>query len=1026
MKTFWLLVILAALCSGSVFAGEPWVECEDDFDCDDDDACTLDFCFNHHCYHEEDECDNCCDKCDPDTGYCNPRPGSAGIWAPNYLAVNDNDDDFPLGSDASNSEIDGQADLADIALIKVTAPGWREECNDHSVTLEVSGEGTVRIFAFREVDAPFILLGLGSVEMDPQEGPDWNLGIEGVAPGEITLHVTHRCDGAVLGEDEATLTVVQAQLDVNRTYGTVDQEVEYSEGTIAKVFVPGIDTDPFPSQRVLPTVNVLPSEILDNSQTYLRKRFPEGNQGAFSVLRNGVEILAVGQNETLINPAQLGTGNWMIQAFGTGAMDLFLEVEIGGQVIHSDQIRAFATLSMPGGGRNHVVNPNAAFDIGTYTAYTSITAALAAAGQNENVIVTRGTYNEASLTVGSQVRVLGLGGMLDPQLAYRLVPTAMPVVNGGNANAVFIVSGLSTHGPTISGLEITGGRSAEGGGIRIKNCTSPVQVEYNHIRQNAAMWPTPFYGGGIFVEDSGVLIRYNVIEHNQAGGGGGTFCRNVKDAVIEFNHIKDNHANYGAGIGVQGNTGGLLLTIRNNVIKSNTASVVGGGVGVVGDHDDYDTLIGESIHSGDGGHPTIITDNEIRGNSVPGFALVERGGGVYNGGEDSHMMLNHNQITNNSVGGDGGGVCIFNKSCVDALGNTITNNTAGDDGGGFNHGTYSSGVWKNNTISGNIAANNGGGFHGSVSIELTIEDNLFQSNQATNLNGGGISLRNSRLNSLGGNIIEQNSAGRNGGGISFRRVNDWTPTLVTPGVFLAPGDIVRNNTAGAIGGAVYCYRDWRNAHVNFNGVAFSANSGTTTVAACRTDGLYLYGFQGNKTVIIQECKIFDHEGAGLTCDFCFDREAWMVTISINANVFRDNGHGINSTLTTASIFNNQFLNNKLVGVRIGSSLNQHLKRNTFQPGGRTARGIEIDRSNYGGYFSATQNNFVGFTGPAQDAIFVVILSSDFVNAQNNWWNHALGPHDPLPGCTDGSCNNNPPGDNVGNCVDYSSWSITPN
>jgi len=95
-------------------------------------------------------------------------------------------------------------------------------------------------------------------------------------------------------------------------------------------------------------------------------------------------------------------------------------------------------------------------------------------------------------------------------------------------------------------------------------------------------------GGGIFVEDSSLRIRGNVIESNTASfyGGGIHITRGYyfDVSVIAGNVIRGNYSDdFGGGIGAVQTyvpSPGFMATIMNNLIEHNTARRIGGGIDV--------------------------------------------------------------------------------------------------------------------------------------------------------------------------------------------------------------------------------------------------------------------------------------------------------------------------------------------------------------------------------------------------------------------------------------------------------------
>jgi parallel beta-helix repeat protein len=148
---------------------------------------------------------------------------------------------------------------------------------------------------------------------------------------------------------------------------------------------------------------------------------------------------------------------------------------------------------------------------------------------------------------------------------------ASTIVDGGAFGSVFDFR--SGEGPesVLTGLTITGGYDAYGGGIECWNA-SPTLV-HNDVVGNEAR----DNGGGIFCGDSSrAVIEHNTVAGNAAANGAGIYCFLGSSPPIRYNRIRDNIADTKGG--------GLRCyqesspKVTNNIITGNHAVESGGGI----------------------------------------------------------------------------------------------------------------------------------------------------------------------------------------------------------------------------------------------------------------------------------------------------------------------------------------------------------------------------------------------------------------------------------------------------------------
>ena len=271
-------------------------------------------------------------------------------------------------------------------------------------------------------------------------------------------------------------------------------------------------------------------------------------------------------------------------------------------------------------------------------------------------------------------------------------------ISGGHAFQVFDVeSGVTA---TISGLTITNGSAAYGGGVdnfgelTLTECT---------ISGNSALR----FGGGMC---------------NRAGTASLSGC------TIVGNHVGAFPGGYGGGLGI---LGAAAATLNGCVISGNTALYNGGGVWNEQAVSLYDCTISGNTAGSDGGglcpdkSTAALTDCTISGN------VAGAGGGDYGGGglllDEASATLTSCTISGNSAP-TGGGVFLYNgvatsqATLTDTIvaGNTTTGGGPSDIAGtaGFTNGLTGSFNLIGTGGSGGLTTNNAG------NIVLTSLGNL--------------------------------------------------------------------------------------------------------------------------------------------------------------------------------------------------------------------------------------------------------------------------------------------------------------
>ncbi len=335
---------------------------------------------------------------------------------------------------------------------------------------------------------------------------------------------------------------------------------------------------------------------------------------------------------------------------------------------------------------------------------------------------------------------------------------------------------------TLSGNLIQENDAGHGGGGFYLVADTAV-ITGNQILSNT----TPRKGGGLYLNESAAQVVNNTVAGNSASGtggdqagGGGVYVRRSNGAVLRGNDIRANAALiYGGGLYVEESG----VTVANNTIAANTLDAQdswdGGGGGVYLSRSDATVLTGNTLEANvatgqdntSGGAVYLqdsdaqVTANRIYSNTLntSGLWSIFYGGGVYVDGNSAPTVSQNEILSNTATGtgtsdGCGGGVYLTFGAGGQIVSNTIAYNRS-DVGGGIYLQT-SAGVVQENQIVANEAQRHSGGMH-VISGTNTIQRNAFLSNTAGTV-GGGLGLEHAQDNWVGNNVFAANHAEESG------------------------------------------------------------------------------------------------------------------------------------------------------------------------------------------------------------------------------------------------------------------------
>jgi hypothetical protein len=344
------------------------------------------------------------------------------------------------------------------------------------------------------------------------------------------------------------------------------------------------------------------------------------------------------------------------------------------------------------------------------------------------IILPTGTY----YLTGTREEDSNAGGDLDIHSNINIQGAGpdSTIIDGSHNDRVFhVCSGRVL----ISGVTIRHGEANCGGGIWVNggifaliNCIITENAAVD--KENHETW-----GGGIYVQDAKVIIS-NCATTNNVGDSadyvrGGGICINhskihkcvdIRNCLIEGNTANTNTSGRGGGGGLSllSNGSPCEVTVFNNILRNNIASMRGWGDGG-----------GLYLHE--------VSNVSLEQNCFIENVASEKGNGwggaIYAQGGENFRMTNNLLVDNNANSGGGGiylnGYLSSNQvKTIDCtmFNNTLADNNRGSGGEGIYMGDYVLLALTNNVIKGHTTGIYNNNATGASTI--TADTNLFYNN----------------------------------------------------------------------------------------------------------------------------------------------------------------------------------------------------------------------------------------------------------------------------------------------------------
>ncbi|MCP4759758.1 MAG: hypothetical protein GY894_06295 [Planctomycetes bacterium] len=206
------------------------------------------------------------------------------------------------------------------------------------------------------------------------------------------------------------------------------------------------------------------------------------------------------------------------------------------------------------------VGPGGKFD------YSTISAAIDAAGNYDEIVVAPGTYHELVNPHGKRIEIRSSSG------------PAVTAIDGGDFRRCIEFTKGETKDTVVEGFTIRDGRSGAyqpGGGIYIRGA-SPRIVNCQIVQCSAMSHPYyPGDGGAVYVDIGFPAFENCYFGQCEGNNGGGLCLVNFSQVIVQDCIFEGNAAQKGGGVYLEDNSSATMTSCE---FISNSASWYGGGI----------------------------------------------------------------------------------------------------------------------------------------------------------------------------------------------------------------------------------------------------------------------------------------------------------------------------------------------------------------------------------------------------------------------------------------------------------------